>query len=65
MRSRPVTVTVQRTSGVCELTAVILHQLLQRVEGDLGRDVEAAVVHVTDPVVLDPFTCVVVQVPYR
>lgn len=42
---------------------MMLDQLLQRVEGDLGCDVEAAVVHVADSVVLDSFARVVVQVP--
>lgn len=41
----------------------MLDQLLQRAKGDLGCDVEATVVHVADPVVLDPFACVVVQIP--
>lgn len=41
----------------------MLDQLLQRVEGYLGCDVEATVVHVADPVVLHSFACVVVQVP--
>ena len=41
----------------------MLDELLQRVEGYLGLDVEATVVHVADSVVLDSFTSVVVQVP--
>ena len=41
----------------------MLDKLLQRVKGDLGCDIEATVVHIADPVVLDSFTCVVVQVP--
>jgi len=41
----------------------MLDELLQRVEGDLGCDVEAAAVQVADSVVLDSFTGVVVQVP--
>lgn len=41
----------------------MLDQLLQRVERDLGRDVEAAVVHVADSVVLDSVTGAVVEVP--
>lgn len=41
----------------------MLDELLQRDKRDLGRDVESTVVHVADPVVLDPFTCVGVQVP--
>lgn len=43
----------------------MLNQLLQRVKGDLGCDVEAAAVQVADPVVLDPFACVGVQIPDR
>lgn len=42
---------------------MMLDQFLQRDEGDLGCDIVSAVVHVADPVVLDPFTCVGVQVP--
>lgn len=45
------------------LTGVMLDQLLQRVKGDLGRDVEAAVVHVADSVVLHAVSGVVVEVP--
>lgn len=41
----------------------MLDQLLQRVKGYLGRDVEAAVVHVADSVVLDTIASVVVEVP--
>lgn len=41
----------------------MLDKLLQRVKGYLGCDVEAAIVHVADSVVLDSFTSVVVQVP--
>lgn len=44
-------------------TEVMLDQLLQGDEGDLGCDVVSTVVHVADPVVLDPFPCVGVQVP--
>lgn len=45
------------------LTRVMLDQLLQRVKGYLGCDVEAAVVHVAYSVVLHAFTRVLVQVP--
>lgn len=41
----------------------MLDQLLQRVKGDLSRDVEAAVVHVADSVVLHSVSGVVVEVP--
>lgn len=41
----------------------MLDQLLQSVKGYLGRDVEAAVVHVADSVVLDFITDVAVEVP--
>lgn len=41
----------------------MLDQLLQRVKGDLGRDVEAAVVHIADSVVLHAVSGVVVEVP--
>lgn len=44
---------------------MMLDELLQRVKGDPSCDVEATVVHVADPVVLDSFTRVVVQVPDR
>lgn len=45
------------------LTGVMLDQLLQRVKGYLGRDVEAAIVHVADSVVLDLVADVAVEVP--
>lgn len=41
----------------------MLDQLLQGVKGYLGRDVEAAVVHVADSVVLDFVTDGAVEVP--
>lgn len=41
----------------------MLDQFLQSVEGYLGRDVEAAVIHVADSVVLDFVTDVAVEVP--
>lgn len=41
----------------------MLDQLLQRVKGYLGRDVEAAIVHVADSVVLDLVADVAVEVP--
>lgn len=52
-------------SSPCQsvLTGIMLDQLLQRVKGYLGRDVEAAVVHVADSVVLDTIAGVVVEVP--
>lgn len=53
--------TVAPDSSVCELvlTRIMLDELLQRVKGYLDRDVEAAVVHVADSVVLDTFASVV------
>lgn len=41
---------------------MVLDELFQGVKGYLSIDVEAAIVHVTNPVVLDSFTSVVVQV---
>lgn len=41
---------------------MVLDKLLQGVKRYLSIDVEATIVHITNPVVLDSFTSVVVQV---
>lgn len=47
------------------LTRVVLHQLVQALEGDAGRDVDAAIVHVADLIVLDDLPLDLVKVPQR